>query len=204
MARPSEFLTGVERTFGEDEIIVSKTDTRGIITYANEVFLRVAQYTEAEIIGQPHNCIRHPAMPRCVFKLLWDTVQAGKEIFAYVINRAKSGDHYWVLAHVTPTFGANGQITGYHSNRRYPDRDVVEKIEGIYQLLLDEEKKFPQNKEQMAASTAILLDLLEQQGMSYMEFIFSLCAGSKDGSKKQDATAPSEHAAPVEANLVSA
>ena len=187
MARPSEFLTGVERTFGEDEIIVSKTDARGIITYANEVFLRVAQYTEAEIIGQPHNCIRHPAMPRCVFKLLWDTVQAGKEIFAYVINRAKSGDHYWVFAHVTPTFGPHGEITGYHSNRRYPDRDIVTKIEGIYQLLLDEEKKYPQCKEQMAASTAVLMNLLKSQGMSYMEFIFSLCSDS-DGKHADEAS----------------
>ncbi|GJM25987.1 MAG: transcriptional regulator [Phycisphaerae bacterium] len=199
MARPPEYLTGVERPFGEEEIIVSKTDSRGVITYANEVFLRVSQYTEAEIIGQPHNCIRHPAMPRCVFKLLWDTVQAGSEIFAYVINRAKSGDHYWVLAHVTPTFGATGEITGYHSNRRYPDPDIVAKVEGIYQLLLDEENKFPQCKEQMSASTNILTNLLADQGVSYMEFIFSLCAPSEkpvsagafdDSGASADAEAP--------------
>jgi PAS domain S-box-containing protein len=74
--------SGVERTFGEDEIIVSKTDVKGRITYANQVFLRVAGYTERELLGQPHNIIRHPDMPRCVFKLLWDTLEAKREIFA--------------------------------------------------------------------------------------------------------------------------
>ena len=96
-------LTGVERFFDKDEIIVSKTDLKGRMTYCNDVFLRIAGYTEQELLGQPHSIIRHPDMPRCVFKLLWDTIGAGKEIFAYVINRAKNGDHYWVLAHVTPS-----------------------------------------------------------------------------------------------------
>jgi PAS domain-containing protein len=76
--------TDVERTFREDQIIVSKTNTKGIITYANRTFLEVALYTEQEVLGQPHNMIRHPDMPRCVFKLLWDTLVTGNEIFAYV------------------------------------------------------------------------------------------------------------------------
>ncbi|MBT3307547.1 MAG: PAS domain S-box protein [Alphaproteobacteria bacterium] len=81
-------LTGVERFFEDDEIIVSKTDLKGRVTYANRVFLRLAGYTEQEVLGQPHSIIRHPEMPRCVFKLLWDTLEDGKEIFAYVINRS--------------------------------------------------------------------------------------------------------------------
>lgn len=184
MARPSSTVTGKERFFGEEEIIVSKTDRRGIITYANEVFLRVAQYTEAEVIGKPHNMIRHPAMPRCVFKLLWDVIESGSEIFAYVINRAKSGDHYWVLAHVTPTFDAHGQIIGYHSSRRCPDRNVISKIERIYQTLLNEERKYAPSKEQMAASTNLLLSVLAKQGMAYDEFIFSLCSDSQSGDRQ--------------------
>src|SRR5689334_2578922 len=94
--------TGVERTFGADEIIVTKTDPRGVITYANEVFLRVSALTEAEAAGQPHSIIRHPDMPRAVFKLLWDTLGERQEIFAYVKNLAADGAHYWVFAHVTP------------------------------------------------------------------------------------------------------
>jgi len=95
--------TGVESHFGDDEIIVSKTDPRGVITYANEIFIRVSGYSEEELLGAPHSILRHPAMPRCVFKLLWDTIQGGREIFAYVVNLAKTGNHYWVLAHVTPS-----------------------------------------------------------------------------------------------------
>ena len=79
-------LTGVERHFDEHEIIVSKTDLKGRITYANDTFLRVAGYRERDILGQPHSIIRHPDMPRCVFALLWQTIEAGREIFAYVIN----------------------------------------------------------------------------------------------------------------------
>ena len=117
--------TGVERTFDEEEIIVSKTDGRGLITCANDVFLRVSGYSEEEILGQPHNLIRHPAMPQGVFRVLWKTVQAGDEIFAFVINQSKNSDHYWVLAHVTPTFDGDGRIVGYHSNRRVPDREAM-------------------------------------------------------------------------------
>ena len=96
--------TGRESVFGEEEIIVSKTDAKGRITYANEVFLRVSGFAEEEVIEAPHSVVRHPHMPRCIFKLMWDTIQSGQEMFGYVLNMAKDGDHYWVLAHVTPTF----------------------------------------------------------------------------------------------------
>jgi len=79
MARDMK-LTGVERTFTDDEVIVSRTDTKGRITYCNRVFMRLAGMKEADLLGKPHSIIRHPAMPRCVFKLLWDTISAGKEI----------------------------------------------------------------------------------------------------------------------------
>lgn len=167
-------LTGRECKFDRDEIIVSKTDLQGRITYANEVFLRVAEYTEAEVLGKPHNIIRHPDMPRCVFRFLWDTIQAGNEVFAYVVNRTKSGDHYWVFAHVTPTFDDANNITGYHSNRRVPNREVLAKVKPLYRTLLDEEKKFGNPKDQWQASIKLLLAFLDEQGMSYEEFIFSL------------------------------
>ena len=167
-------LTGVERFFGDNQIIVSKTDLKGKITYANEVFLRVAQFTEEEVLGQPHNIIRHPDMPACVFKLLWDTIQDGREIFAYVVNRTKCGDHYWVFAHVTPSLDEAGKIIGYHSSRRRPEARVVKQVQGIYKVLLDEEKRHRNAKEAMAASTSILVAHLEQAGVGYDEFMFSL------------------------------
>jgi len=167
-------LTGVERTFPDNDIIVSKTDTAGRITYVNDIFLSIADYTEREVMGKPHNMIRHPDMPRCVFKLLWDTLGTGDEIFAYVVNRAKFGDHYWVLAHVTPTFGANGEILGYHSNRRVPNRQALPTIKELYARLKAEEDRHSDRKAGMAASTAILLGLLKEKGISYGELIYSL------------------------------
>jgi PAS domain S-box-containing protein len=174
MARPPHFLTGVERRFADHEIIVSKTDLRGIITYANDVFLRIAQYEEEEVLGKPHNMIRHPDMPRCVFKLLWDTIADGREIFAYVVNRAKSGDHYWVFAHVTPSFNEQGEIIGYHSNRRTPDRSALPQIQGVYQKLLAEEKKHSSPRDGMAAATRLLVEFLKQRKTTYEELMFAL------------------------------
>lgn len=166
--------TGRESPFGEEEIIVSKTDTTGRITYANDVFLRVAGFAEDEIIGQPHSIIRHPDMPRCVFKLIWDTIQSGTEVFGYVLNMAKNGDHYWVFAHVTPTFRADRSITGYHSNRRKPDATQVERVRALYAELLAEENRHENRKEGMNAAYANLVALLKGKGVGYDEFVFSL------------------------------
>ncbi len=120
--RNNTSLTGCERSFGENDVIVTKTDLKGQITYANRVFLGISELTLDDAIGAPHSLIRHPDMPRCVFKLLWERIENGKEIFAYVLNRAFSGDHYWVFAHATPSYGGNGQLSGYHSNRRAPKK----------------------------------------------------------------------------------
>jgi PAS domain S-box-containing protein len=167
-------LTGVERNFRDDELIVSKTDLQGRITYCNDVFMRVAGYQENELLGAPHSIVRHPGMPRCVFKLLWDTLEAGKEIFAYVLNRAKSGDHYWVFAHVTPDMNASGQVTGYHSNRRTVERHVIPLVQGLYAQLLAEEAKHSDRKAGMAAATNMLLETLSAKGVSYEQFILGL------------------------------
>ncbi|MBN2753219.1 MAG: PAS domain-containing protein [Rhodospirillaceae bacterium] len=174
MTRPTVPPTGIERTWPDTQLIVSKTDTKGIITYANKVFCGVAGYQESELVGQNHNIIRHPDMPRCVFKLLWDTVQAGEEIFAYVVNQAKLGDHYWVLAHVTPTFDSNMRIIGYHSSRRVPRRDAVDGVIGLYRQLLAIEAGHSSPKDGMAASEAALMDILKAKGVAYDEFVFSL------------------------------
>ncbi len=163
-----------ERTFGEHELIVSKTDTIGHITYANDVFCRVALYKESDLIGKPHSVIRHPDMPRCVFKLLWDTIQRGEEIFAYVKNLASDGAYYWVLAHVTPSFDRAGKIVGYHSNRRCPERSAIARIEPVYRQLLAEEERYENRKEGMLAAAKTLANVLSQQSMAYDEYIFSL------------------------------
>lgn len=167
-------LTGIETRFGRDEIIVSKTDTRGVITYANEVFVRVSAYPEGELVGRPHNLIRHPDMPRCVFRLLWETIRAGEEIFAYLLNRAKTGDHFWVLAHVTPTFDAAGRIVGYHSNRRSPAGAAVARVWPLYQKLLAAEAGAAGGEAAVRAGTRLLTDTLAAAGVTYPEFVWSV------------------------------
>jgi len=168
-------LTGVERFFDDNELIVSKTDLKGKLTYVNNVFLRLADYSEKDCLGQPHNMIRNPEMPRCIFKLLWDTIQDGNEIFAYVVNRSANGDHYWVLAHVTPSYDAHGTMVGYHSNRRTPNREILEStIIPLYKQLLAEEQKHANSKDGMEASMKMVTDLLEQKGVGYSEFIAGL------------------------------
>lgn len=167
-------LTGVERRFREDEIIVSKTDLKGRITYSNDVFQRVAGYTEKELMGAPHSIVRHPDMPRCVFKVLWDTIADRREIFAYVVNRAKNGDHYWVFAHVTPDVDHTGNIVGYHSSRRLPNENAVNAIRPIYSALLAEEARFPNRKDGMEAAVGMLSSTLASKGISYDQFVLSL------------------------------
>ncbi|MCX2725259.1 PAS domain-containing protein [Roseibium salinum] len=170
-------LTGVEQFFDEDEIIVSKTDLKGRMTYCNDVFLRIAGYGEQECLGQPHSMIRHPHMPRCIFQLLWETIQDGREIFAYVMNRCKNGDHYWVIAHVTPSRDGDGNIVGYHSSRRVPDRGILEgTIMPLYERLLAEEQRHGNRKDGLRASMAMVKDLLSDKNMQYDEFVARLQA----------------------------
>lgn len=172
MAKYDVAPTGVERTFANNEFIVSKTDTTGRLIYVNKTFMEIAAYTEAELQNQQHSIIRHPDMPRGVFKLLWDTIQSGKEIFAYVINMTKHGDHYWVIAHVTPSYDTNGKHCGYHSNRRVPTKAALDVIKPIYKEMLAIEAG--SRKGGLNESIAYLLSILEEKGVSYDEFIFGL------------------------------
>ena len=168
-------VTGKEVFFGDNEIIVSKTDLKGHLTYANDVFLDIAGYTEAEVLGKPHSLIRHPRMPRCVFKLLWETISGGGELFAYVMNRCKNGDHYWVLAHVTPSRNETGEIIGYHSSRRVPNRKILEgTIVPLYEQLRRKEDSFENRKEGMNAAFGDITQMLQSKGVAYDEFIARL------------------------------
>ncbi|MBI5130193.1 MAG: PAS domain-containing protein [Rhodopseudomonas palustris] len=167
--------TGKEVVFPAAELIVSKTDLKGRITYANRTFCRIAGYSEAELLGQPHSIIRHPDMPRAVFRLVWETIAAGREIFGYVKNMAHSGDHYWVFAHVTPSFDDAGKIIGYHSNRRAPDRGVIEKaIAPLYAEVLRIENSHVNGKDAVEAGYRALVDFVASKKVSYDELMFAL------------------------------
>lgn len=171
MKRPQP--SGQERFFDPDEIIVSKTDLQGRLVYVNDVFCRVGLYREAEVLGQPHALVRHPDMPRAIFALLWQRIQQGEEIFAYVKNLARNGDHYWVLAHVTPSHDLDGAITGYHSNRRVPPRAALGSIEPLYRDLLRLEAA-ADRKAGLQASLAELQAHLARHGLGYDAYMLGL------------------------------
>lgn len=167
--------TAIERRFDENEIIVSKTNLKGHMIYVNRVFMAISDYEESELLGQPHSMIRHPDMPRCIFKLLWERLQAGKEIFAYVKNMTKTGDFYWVLAHVTPTILASGEPVGFHSNRRVPERRILDgTVIPLYRSLKEIEDRDADRRAGLEKSWNKLTAILKEKGISYDEFIFGL------------------------------
>ena len=158
-----------EHIFGNDVILVSKTDLKGKITYANQEFIKIVGYTEEELIGAPHNIIRHKDMPRIVFKLLWDTIQSGEEINAYVINQCKDGGFYWVFANVVASVDIHGKTLGYHSTRHKPRPESLDIIKPLYKQLLSIEKTSG-----MDASLKALEDILKDKGVSYAEFVLTI------------------------------
>lgn len=173
MKRKDIVPTTVERSMRDEDFIVSKTDTKGIITYGNPIFIEFSGYTEQELIGSQHNIIRHPDMPRAAFKLAWDSIQSGKEFFAYVKNMAKDGSFYWVFAHITPDFDSSGRIVGYTSVRRCPKRDALAAIAPVYQLMREAEQA-TSARDAISAGTKVLMDVLKQKGLSYVELVFAL------------------------------
>lgn len=165
--------TTVERVMQEDEFIVSKTDTKGRLTYCNRIFIDYSGYSEEELINQQHNIIRHPDMPRSAFALLWSTIKEGNEFFAYVKNMTKDGDFYWVLANVTPSYDESHNIVGYFSVRRKPLPEKIKIIEEVYVQMLVAERQAGASAAS-AAGMQVLLDIVNETGKSYREFILSI------------------------------
>ncbi len=174
MRRTGVVPTGVERRFGENELIVSKTDPKGILTYANDVFVRVSAFSEGELLGQPHNIVRHPDMPRSVFKRVWDTLGAGREVFVYVNNLAADGANYWVFAHMTPSYDRAGRLVGYHSNRRCPDREAVRAADALYAQVRAVEQRQQRTPDAIAAGTDEFERRLGDLGQTYDQFVWTL------------------------------
>jgi len=158
-----------EKSLDESEFIVSKTDAKGKILYGNKIFIKISGYQESELLGSPHSILRHPDMPKAVFKLLWERLHAKEEIFAYVKNLAKDGSYYWVLANVTVTLDANGNVVDLHAVRRKPSAKAMQIIPKLYAQLLQEEKASG-----MDASMKMLNTILQEKGVSYDDFIFDL------------------------------
>ena len=173
MKRKDIIPTDKERLMREHDFIVSKTDLTGRITYGNEIFIEFSGYEEHELLGSQHNIIRHPDMPRVVYKLLWDYLAEDKEIFAYVKNMSKDGAYYWVFTHVAPILDKNKQKIGYTSVRRMPNPKAIPIVTDVYKRMLEAEKKAGA-KDAMAASGAVLGKVLQEKGVTYEKLITTL------------------------------
>lgn len=129
-------ITQQEYVLRDGATIVSRTDLKGKITYINDDFLEASGFTQAELIGQPHNLVRHPDMPQEAFADMWKTLQAGRPWTGMVKNRRKNGDHYWVVANATPVREGSA-VTGYMSVRTRPTREQVEAADSLYRMFKD-------------------------------------------------------------------
>jgi len=169
MSRNRPTPTGKEIKLSKKRIIVSKTDMKGVILYANDYFSEVSGYSEVELIGQPHNIVRHPDMPKAVFYLLWQTIQRGENITAVVKNLAKNGDHYWVVTDFEILRDSMGNIYQYIAYRRHVSPQILQEIEPLYAKMLEIEKVHD-----MRASVEYLNTYLHERQMSYNSYISEL------------------------------
>jgi len=140
--------------------IISETDAKGKITFANDYFMEVSGYSLEELIGKSHNIVRHPDMPKVVFKLLWETISKGRNINAVVKNLAKDGRYYWIFTEFESIKDSDtDEIIGYHADRKSISKHVLEIIANLYKELLEIEQK-----EGVEASEKYLISFLKEKG----------------------------------------
>ncbi|MCT4700040.1 PAS domain-containing protein [Tenacibaculum haliotis] len=175
--RPQQILNE-EIKWDKTQIISSKTDASGTILYMNDAFEAASEYNKIELIGEPHNIIRHPDMPKVVFKVLWENLKQGKNFHAIVKNLTRSGRYYWVITDFTIDKDEKGKIVGYTGRRKALPKSVVDKIEPLYKTLLDIE----QAKSEVASELYFKAYLKEEVGKSYDDFVVDLFEGE---SKKE-------------------
>ncbi len=161
--------TGKEIKLDSAQMLVSKTNAKGDIVYSNDCFVDISGYSKEELIGTPHNILRHPDMPRVVFYLMWKEIRRGNNIIAVVKNLSKSGDHYWVTTDFEIKKTRDGKIRNYMAFRQGAPRNVVKVIEPLYRTMLEIEAK-----DGMDGSAEYFEKFLEAKGISYDEFIKEL------------------------------
>lgn len=170
-----------ERRLSDDVLIVSKTDTTGRITYANRIFMEISGYPESALLGIQHNIIRHPDMPRGIFRLMWSTLKAGDEFFGFAKNLCVDGGFYWVFVNITPDYDKDHKLQGYYSVRRNPPRSALEVLTPVYREMLAIENNSAV-KEAPEKSLEYLRDYVRQSGAkSYDSLALSLYRPNKGG-----------------------
>ena len=158
-----------EIKFSKKKFIVSKTDTKGNIIFVNKNFCDISEYSEEELIGFPHNIIRHPDMPRAIFFLLWSSLLRGEPVSGVVKNLSKSGRYYWVIADFDVKKDETGKIKSFTAFRRSAPQQVIDIIEELYETMLNIERR-----RGMKGSLSYLEAYLEEHNMTYDEFLNDL------------------------------
>lgn len=181
MSDKNEFVrpipTDKEVNWDKSQTLVSKTDKFGNIEYANDAFISVSGYQADELMWQPHSIIRHPDMPKVVFKILWDNLKVKENFHAIIKNMSKSGDYYWVITNFEIIKNENGLIVGYASYRKaIPESIITQYIEPLYRRLLKIEQV-----NGLEVSEKYFMGYLEDMGVTYYEYVSNLL---KDNEKE--------------------
>ncbi|WP_428743639.1 PAS domain-containing protein [Tenacibaculum sp.] len=185
--KPSKVIDE-EVKWDKSKTIISKTDSVGTILYMNDTFEEASEYNKIELIGEPHNIIRHPDMPKVVFKVLWDNLKQGNNFHAIVKNLTRTGRYYWVITDFDVEKDETGKITGYTGRRKALPENVVKKIEPLYKTLLEIEKV----KGEKASELYFNSYLQEEVNSSYEDFVVNLFEQEASNSKENNDNAPSK------------
>lgn len=162
--------TNKEIKLSNKRYIVSKTDAKGIIEYGNDYFVEISGYSQEELIGKPHSIVRHPDMPKIVFKMMWDRINKGQSIMAVVKNLAKNGSYYWVVTEFEPKIDPiSNEIISHTAFRKAAPQKAIDTMIPIYKKLLEIEQEGG-----MEASEKYLRDFLEEHNTTYDDFIDNL------------------------------
>ncbi|MFC6673663.1 PAS domain-containing protein [Marinobacterium aestuariivivens] len=153
-------VTGVERKYDIDQRLISTTDLSGRILYANQAFVDIAGYSQDELVGEHHNIVRHPDMPKAAFADLWEHLKADRPWMGMVKNRCKNGDHYWVQAYVMPLYDEQGRKTGYQSVRTRPSDEQIRRAETVYGRLNAGKARVPARSSRLATPVIGLVALM--------------------------------------------
>lgn len=168
-----------EVMLNESDLIITKTDPKGIITYANRKFMEISAYSESMLLGKPHNLIRHPDMPRGVFRLLWKTLQSKQEFFGLVKNYTADGNYYWVFANITPDYGPGYSVQGYYSVRRQASRHAINTAAELYRQMIVVEKNTGKAQAPDASLAWLNEEIVRRGFKSYEQFVLNLTSSNK-------------------------
>ena len=174
-----------EVQWDKTKTLISETDVKGTITNVNDVFCAVAHYSPSELIGQPHNLIRHPDMPKLIFKLLWDNLKVGNNFVGVIKNLAKTGEYYWVVTDFEMRRDAMGNITHYIGRRRsVPEAAINNYLAPFYESLLKMEKIGG-----VELSSRFFKNYLTKQGKDYIDFVISIMSENQNAFTAESVSA---------------